>query len=90
MTDLQQQDDSLDRHALMVEGLRQKLQAQTGAQVVVTQTHISTIILAGEFAYKLKKPLKLPFLDFSTLENRHHYCLKELAINQRTAPELPP
>lgn len=88
MTDLQQQDDSLDRHALMVEGLRQKLQAQTGAQVVVTQTHISTIILAGEFAYKLKKPLKLPFLDFSTLENRHHYCLKELAINQRTAPEL--
>ncbi|GAA4409222.1 hypothetical protein GCM10011450_23230 [Advenella faeciporci] len=88
MTDLWQQDDALEKHGLMVKGLCQKLEAQAGTQAVVTQTHISTIILAGEFAYKLKKPLKLPFLDFSTLENRHHFCLKELAINQRTAPEL--
>ncbi|MFV9473896.1 AAA family ATPase [Advenella sp. RU8] len=88
MTDLRQRDDLLDKHALMVKGLSQRLEAQSGAKATVTQTHISTIILVGEYAYKLKKPLKLPFLDFSTLENRHHFCLKELAINRRTAPEL--
>ncbi|MBK1779641.1 AAA family ATPase [Advenella sp. WQ 585] len=88
MTDLPQRDNLLDNHALMVKGLCQKLEAQAGTQVVVLQTHISTIILAGKFAYKLKKPLTLPFLDFSTLESRHHFCLKELEINRRTAPEL--
>src|SRR5690606_25079031 len=65
-----------------------KFETQEEVQAIVTQTHISTIILAGEFAYKLKKPLKLPFLDFSTLEKRYQFCLKELTINRRTAPEL--
>lgn len=88
MTELRQQEDLLNKHAIMVKGLRQLLEAQDGMRALVIQTHISTVILAGNFAYKLKKPLKLPFLDFSVLESRRHFCLKELDINRRTAPEL--
>ena len=52
------------------------------------ETHISWVILAGEFAYKVKKPVSLGFLDFSTRALRKHYCEEELRLNRRTAPEL--
>ncbi|MCO6430821.1 MAG: AAA family ATPase [Deltaproteobacteria bacterium] len=52
------------------------------------ETHISEIFLAGPQAYKIKKPLKLDFLDFSTLEKRRFYCERELKLNRRFAPEL--
>ncbi|HRP75537.1 MAG TPA: AAA family ATPase [Rhodocyclaceae bacterium] len=52
------------------------------------ETHISWVILAGEYAYKLKKPLDLGFLDFSTLALRRAACEEELRLNRRTAPEL--
>ncbi|MDD2729767.1 AAA family ATPase [Malikia sp.] len=51
-------------------------------------THISTVWLAGDYAYKLKKPVSLPFLDFSTLERRRFFLEEELRLNRRTAPEL--
>jgi len=51
-------------------------------------THISTVWLAGDYAYKLKKPVKLPFLDFSTLALRRHFLAEELRLNRRTAPDL--
>ncbi|NIV17864.1 MAG: AAA family ATPase [Woeseiaceae bacterium] len=51
-------------------------------------THISWIVLTGPFAYKIKKPLKLEFLDYSSLEQRKHYCEEELRLNHRWAPEL--
>ena len=57
-------------------------------QVTLVQTHISWVLLAGEFAYKIKKPLKLPFLDFSTLELRHACCQDELRLNCRFAPDI--
>lgn len=57
-------------------------------RVDLVQTAISWILLAGEFAYKIKKPLKLPFLDFSTLSLRHQYCLEELRLNGRFAPDI--
>ena len=56
--------------------------------VRVVETHISCVLLAGEFAYKLKKPVDLGFLDFSTLERRRHFCEEELRLNRRTAPQL--
>ena len=56
--------------------------------VEVIETHISWVLLAGEYAYKVKKPVKLPFLDFSTLAARCHFCEEELRLNRRTAPEL--
>ncbi len=52
------------------------------------QTHISSLVLAGDFAYKLRKPLRLPFLDFSTAALRREDCLQELRLNRRTAPQL--
>lgn len=51
-------------------------------------THISVVLLTGRYAYKLKKPLKLPFLDFSTLARRRALCLREVELNRRTAPSL--
>lgn len=58
------------------------------AQVELVQTHISWVLLAGNFAYKIKKPVKLPFLDFSTLAQRQRYCADELRLNRRFAPDL--
>lgn len=52
------------------------------------ETHISTVILVGDYAYKLKKPYNLGFLDFTTLESRRHYCEEELRLNRRLAPDL--
>lgn len=52
------------------------------------ETHISLVFLAGEHAYKLKRAVKLPYLDFSTVECRRRACEAELVLNRRTAPEL--
>jgi aminoglycoside phosphotransferase family enzyme/predicted kinase len=57
-------------------------------QVRLVETHISWVFLTGELAYKVKKPLKLPFLDFSTLERRRYFCEEELRLNRRLAEEL--
>ncbi|MCP4338641.1 MAG: AAA family ATPase [Desulfobulbaceae bacterium] len=53
---------------------------------VLIETHISWVILAGPYAYKIKKSIDLGFLDFSTLEKRHFYCQEELRLNKRLAP----
>lgn len=52
------------------------------------QTHISTIALCGEYAYKLKRAVRLPYLDFSDAAKRLMVCQRELELNQRTAPTL--
>ena len=52
------------------------------------ETHISHVLLAGDYAYKLKKPLNLGFLDFSTLERRRFCCAEELRLNRRLAPHI--
>ncbi len=54
----------------------------------VLETHISWVLLTGLYAYKIKKPVDLGFVDFSTLEKRHTYCLEEVRLNKRLAPEL--
>ncbi len=54
----------------------------------VVETHISWVILTGDYAYKIKKPVDLGFLDFSTLEKRRFYCEEELRLNRRLAPQL--
>ncbi len=58
------------------------------ARVEHIETHISHVLLAGEFAYKLKKPLDLGFLDFSTLARRKHCCEEEIRLNARLAPGI--
>lgn len=57
-------------------------------RVEVHQTHISVVFLAGPHVYKLKKPVQLDFLDFSTLEKRLHFCREEVRLNRRLASEV--
>lgn len=56
--------------------------------VEVIETHISWVLLAGDYAYKIKKPVVLPFLDFGTLAARHRHCRDELRLNRRFAPQV--
>lgn len=56
--------------------------------IAVHQTHISAVFLAGAFAYKIKKPVALGFLDYSTLERRRHFCEEEVRLNRRLAPDV--
>jgi aminoglycoside phosphotransferase family enzyme/predicted kinase len=55
--------------------------------IEVVETHISTVFLAGDRAYKVKKELSLPFLDYSTLERRRHFCHEEVRLNRRLASD---
>ncbi|WP_243409069.1 AAA family ATPase [Kushneria phyllosphaerae] len=54
----------------------------------VYETHISWVILTGEYAYKIKKPLDFGFLNFSTLERRKRFCEDEVRLNRRLAGDL--
>jgi aminoglycoside phosphotransferase family enzyme/predicted kinase len=56
--------------------------------IQLVQTHVSFVLLTGEFAYKVKKPVNFGFLDYSTLEKRQQFCEAELRLNQRGAAEL--
>lgn len=81
--------DALDAHAILVAALRDPAAYPHPAGAVeVIDTHISSVLLAGEYAYKLKKPVNLGFVDFSTLARRHHCCDEEIRLNRRSAPSL--
>jgi aminoglycoside phosphotransferase family enzyme/predicted kinase len=71
--------DSLNDPGLFPEG-------RDGFEIV--QTHLSVVCLAGDFAYKFKKSIRLPFADFSTLEQRHHFCDEEMRLNRRLCPDV--
>src|SRR4029453_885488 len=58
------------------------------AEVRAIHTHISWVFIASPFVFKGKKPVNLGFLDFSTLEKRHHFCEREIALNRRLCPEI--
>lgn len=57
------------------------------AEVRLLQTHVSWIFLAGDYAYKIKKPVNFGFLDFSSLDRRRFYCDEEVRLNRRLCPE---
>lgn len=52
------------------------------------ETHGNWILLAGDYAYKIKKPVAFDFMDFSSLERRRHFCHEELRLNKRLAPDI--
>lgn len=60
----------------------------TVSDFTLMETHISWVLLTGDFVYKIKKPVNFGFLDYSTLEQRAHYCAEEVRLNRRLAPEL--
>lgn len=77
---------ALARHAQMVAGLRRPGACDGYAEAAgLIETHISSLLLAGRQVFKLKKPVALPFVDFSTIDLRHEACQDELRLNRRTA-----
>ena len=52
------------------------------------ETHISWVVLTGDFVYKIKKPVDFGFLDFSTLAKRKEFCEQEFQLNRRLAPDI--
>jgi len=58
------------------------------SEVRLLQTHMSWVLLAGDYAYKIKRPVFYPFVDFRDPAARAHFCHEELRLNRRFAPEL--
>jgi aminoglycoside phosphotransferase family enzyme/predicted kinase len=69
-----------------VAGLQAWLQTSAEHPVRLIETHISWVLLADTLAFKIKKPVRLPFLDFTSLAARRHFCDEELRLNHRLAP----
>jgi hypothetical protein len=68
--------------------LRPETYPHPAENIEMLETHISWVFLAGPYAYKVKKPVELGFLDFTTLEKRRYFCEEELRLNRRLAPQL--
>jgi len=56
-------------------------------KIELVQTQMSLILLTGEYVYKIKKPVNLGYLDYTTLEKRHFFCHQELELNRRLCPD---
>jgi aminoglycoside phosphotransferase family enzyme/predicted kinase len=67
---------------------RAEFYPHTVSSVEQRETHISRVFLTGEYAYKIKKPVNLEFLDFTNLEKRKHYCQQEAALNKRLSTDI--
>jgi aminoglycoside phosphotransferase family enzyme/predicted kinase len=79
----------MDDHRTLIESLRDPSRYDHRTESIsVRETHISSIILTGPYAYKIKKPVKFDFLDFTTPEKRRYYCQRELELNRRLCPDL--
>lgn len=68
--------------------LRPASYGDTSAEVLAEETHMSWVFLVGGRAYKLKKPVRYPFLDFSTVEARESDCREEVRLNRRLAADV--
>ena len=72
-----------------LEGLKQATAYPHPVQrIEVVETHVSWIVLTGDYSYKIKRPVHLPFLDATRLERRHELCEEEVRLNRRLAPEI--
>ncbi|MBI4284852.1 MAG: AAA family ATPase [Chloroflexi bacterium] len=67
--------------------LQPKLYPDMPAEVKLVQTQMSFVFLAGDYVYKVKKPVNLGFLDYTTLDKRRFFCEQEVALNRRLCPE---
>ena len=68
--------------------LRPGFYPDSPAQVELKQTHISYVFVAGDFVYKVKKPVHFAFVDCSRLAQRFHYCCEEVRLNARLSPSV--
>ncbi|AEG02725.1 AAA family ATPase [Methylomonas methanica] len=78
-----------DLDCTLIESLKNPARYPHPAESIrLLETHISWVLLAGDFVYKIKKPVDFGFLDFSELAQRHLFCREELRLNRRLAPGL--
>ena len=68
--------------------LDSKAYPETSQQVELVQTQMSFIFLTDDYVYKVKKPINLGYLDYTTLDKRHFYCQREVELNRRLCPEV--
>ena len=80
--------DEMGKARARVEALQRHLAKTATDTTECVETHSSWVVLSGEWVWKIKKPLDLGFLDYSTLALRRRYCEEEVRLNRRTAPEL--
>jgi len=68
--------------------LKPRAYPETTKQVELVQTQMSFVFLTDDDVYKVKKPVNLDYLDYTTLEKRHFYCQREVELNRRLCPEV--
>jgi aminoglycoside phosphotransferase family enzyme/predicted kinase len=79
---------NLTRQQQLIDALVPVLEKQFNKPVERIETHISTLLLVGAQAFKIKKPVDFGFLNFTKLQQRKFYCEEELRLNRRLAPEI--
>jgi aminoglycoside phosphotransferase family enzyme len=80
--------DATEQPRLLEAMLAPSFYSHARSSVELRETHISWVFLAGDLAYKVKKPIVLPFLDYGTLSRRHQMCREEVRLNLRLAPQI--
>ncbi len=78
----------LPQHRRLIESILRGRLFEPQAELQLIETHISSVIIDQDYVYKLKKPVDLGFLDFSSLDKRRFYCDEEVRLNQRLSPDL--
>lgn len=78
----------MDQQALVEELMKPETYDEDVQKIELVQTHISFVFLAGDFVYKVKKPVNFGFLDFTTLEKRKFFCNREFELNRRLAGDM--
>ncbi|NOT12767.1 MAG: AAA family ATPase [Methylococcaceae bacterium] len=80
--------DTVINHTLVQTLVSGHVLTSLPVSIRLVETHISWVLLTGQYAYKIKKPVRFGFLDFSSLEKRHFYCTEEIRLNRRLAPNI--
>ncbi|MCP5180515.1 MAG: AAA family ATPase [Pseudomonadales bacterium] len=80
--------DSMDRPVWLTQLLRPQAYPHACRDVRLVETHISWLLLTGDYVYKLRRPVNFGFVDFSTAERRQRDCYEEVRLNRHFTPEL--
>ena len=72
----------------LLRALAPALRGESAEPVAIRETHASWVLLAGGSAYKVKKPVRLPFLDYGTVALRHAACREELRVNRELGGDV--
>ena len=78
----------MEQHGLVEALMKPEAYDEDVQTIELVQTHISFVFLAGNYVYKVKKPVDFGFLDFTTLEKRKFFCDRELELNRRLAGDM--